>query len=92
MTIEWLDEECTEAIVTRGWFRKESAEVIRNHGGQNNHWNWYFKNTGRCVCDVDYSLGETIESRRDWARKRIADSRDWVDTGRFPKARLLERK
>jgi hypothetical protein len=87
MTIRWLNPDCTEAIITRGvlWWQRQ-AHVIRycEH--------WTFVASGRRVLDADWWLCHKIEKQHRRELQRIADNRDWIDTARFPKARLLENK
>jgi hypothetical protein len=99
MKIEWLNTDLTEAIVTRGWWRPKWTRVVRTCGSPVPSYNWWFTATERRVSDVDYHLARAVEvareaemKRREREANRIADDRDWLDTGRFPRARLIERK
>lgn len=80
MKIEWLNAECTEAIVTRGWFRKVQAHVIRDNAY------WTFAATKRRMPRrFDRELDEAMERDRH-ARH------EWVPVAALPSAHLLERK
>lgn len=87
MKIEFLNPECTEAIVTRGWWRKRQAHVERGS------YRWQFVSTGRQVsawvnARIDAAFSREIRRRDD----EVNAGREWVDTAPFPKARLLERR
>lgn len=95
MKISWLNEDCTEAIVTRGWWRPKSAEVKRIEMPEPQHPpkdGWVFANTGRHVILVDFWLAGELESCRTKELERRANDRDWLDTGRFPRAQVVGRK
>lgn len=96
MKIQWLNPECTSAVITRGWFRKRTAIVQRTWNAEWREWHWHFA-SGRYVSDSDKKLAVSLtEARQDEldrqidARRKQDDQRDWVDTGSFPKARALK--
>lgn len=87
MKIEWLNDEFTEAIVTRGWLLKERAHVSRcaDFDGVR----WKFVATGR---RVSWFVGSQLES---WRTFETTHGREWVrieQAARVPAARLIERK
>ena len=90
MKIEWLNDDCTEAYVTRGvlWWKRQ-AHVKREENGT---YYWNFVTTGRSVPD---SLREFLSERR-W--NAVSDKREWVPVARrphwgaLPPARIVERK
>lgn len=87
MTIRWLNSDCTEAVITRGvlWWQRQ-AHVVR-YGDH-----WMFVASGRRVLDADWWLCHELEKQQKRELHRRADNTDWIDTARFPKARLLENK
>lgn len=90
MKIEWLNADCTEAIVTRGWFRKSQARVRWHASTEKSGWR-YAANDEQCedwLCAALYDADARERRIRTEARKRSA----WQPVARFPKARLLERK
>jgi hypothetical protein len=87
MKILWLDEHCTRAIVTRGWFRKRSAAVTREANDAAHVWRFA---SGREVYDSDWYLSRELERHRIRELHNRAEQRDWIDTGRIPTARLLK--
>lgn len=92
MKIEFLNADCTEAIVTRGWFAKRQAHVVRVSDIHNNCWAWRFVASERRVVDSDWSLARELEHSRGAELIRRAEEKDWRPvTGQFPKARLLKR-
>lgn len=99
MKIEWLNDECTEAIVTRGWFRKRWAHVKRGNrlvsGDYSDTYRdcWVFAATGRYVgWRTDSALdGDIARRKAQRERDRIA-GKEWVPVPALPAARLVERK
>ena len=98
MRIEFLDPECTTAIVTRGWFRPKWARVARlatsGHlaGHATPDGEWHFTATNRRVAEVDSIIEHALNAAARKAARKRDDDRDWLDTGKFPRARLVERK
>jgi hypothetical protein len=81
MKIEWLNEDCTEAIVTRGWFRKRRAHIKRD-----DTWAcpttsvWKFVNTGRWLSSGKGILIEDDVERaraKKMKRRAIEIDREW---------------
>lgn len=52
MKIEWLNQEKTRALITKGWFRKRQAEVHQTIGG------WCFTANG---ADLDMFVGFALD-------------------------------
>jgi len=76
MKIEFTNEHRTTAIITRGWFRKERAEVhLRGES-------WYF------VVNNAY-VGEKLTWYLDLARDRAHQRSPWVRVVKMPRAKLL---
>lgn len=90
MTVTWLNAECTEAIVTRGWLRKRQAHVVRTAESTISE-QWRFA-SGRPVAESDWYLAMDLERLRNKELRRNADNRDWVAADDYPKARLMERR
>lgn len=93
MKIEWLNADCTEAIVTRGWWRPKSTVVHLSADTLTDlRARWMFSATRRVVQDVNWTLAGELSASYRKALRDAADSTDWTDTGRMPKARLLGRR
>lgn len=80
MKIEWLNDEKTRALVTKGWFRKRCAEVYK----ASDAW-WRFRANEERVSSF---MGSRLDNERD--RSRRIDP--WRPVERMPTARLVERK
>jgi hypothetical protein len=103
MKIEWLNGDLTEAIVTRGWFRKRQAHVrlgryekMLSIGLPLTVEGWVFATTGNHVgWWVSWSLDDDRRMARErlkrGARRTQADS-EWVPVRSLPEARVVERK
>lgn len=87
MKIEWLNAECTEAIVTRGWWRWKRQAHVKRDGG------WFFAVSGRYVSQsIIRALQKAHErAKRDEDRRKV--DADWtpVRRARLPEARLIDR-
>jgi hypothetical protein len=78
MKIEWLNDDKTEARVTKGWFRKRSAIVyIEVIGGY-----WRFRSNREQV-------GWWVDMGLDDARKKAVQASPWIPVEPLPRARLL---
>lgn len=92
MKIQWLDEACTEAIVTRGWFRKRQAHV--KLFGELLGRTWRFL-PSRNEVRQDSWLAICLDSER---HARTATPRpprrpsDWQPVRALPPARVVGRK
>jgi hypothetical protein len=79
MTIEWLNSEMTEAIVTRGFWRKERAHV--RYVGPYWH-SWEHVPSANSVRDH-------VAARLHNERVRITKERDWQPVRPLPKAKVM---
>lgn len=84
MTVEWLNENCREARITRHGL---SAEVY--HDYEAGWWTWRFRKSG-------YQVGWFLTRRLNWRRYRSLKARqlaemqaDWEPAVPIPTARLL---
>ena len=82
MKIEWLNDDCTEAYVTKGWFRKRRAHVYRDKDS----YRWTFVTSKR---RVEQTFQGWISDRRE---KAMTTDREWQPVRALPPARLVERK
>lgn len=91
MKIQWLDDERTRAIVTRGWWRKRQAEVRRltdkERADAYHSDRWVFASGDRAS-----ELNSWLESERDAQRKldekRAVEERNWRPVAEIPEARV----
>ncbi len=75
-------DECTEAIVTRGWVRKEQANVRRCPDS----YRWLFVASKR---RVEQTFQKWLDEQREYA---LTTEREWVPVRALPPARVVERK
>lgn len=82
MKIEWLTDECDEARLTRGWWRKQFATVKWGTDRNGNTYAWRYQPSGNHVSNaVDRKLNAArIEHRR---------TRDWQPVRKLPAARTV---
>ena len=86
MKIEWLNDDCTEAYVIKGWFRKRRAHVRWQQIKPFDYCGWvYLPSERRVVGDV---VVDTLNAQRERSRKE----QDWQPIRALPPARLVERK
>ncbi len=77
MKIEFLDPaECTEAVVTRGLFRRKAAwltwcETSPGSGG----FCWRYESTNRCA---NYDLSVALDRARTKELERAQDEAEWI--------------
>lgn len=86
MTVEWLDEDCSNARITR---RGASAEVYEASKYSWSPSEWRFRKSG-------YRVGWLLAFRLDWRRSMVIKARhqakmqaDWEPVAPIPTARLL---
>ena len=97
MIVDFIDDSLTEAVVTRGWFRRSQAhirkgeyEIYNPYGPDHKVQRWLFVGTGRYVgwwtswC-VERAIVR-VEAQRE--RDRIC-GREWVRIERLPEARQI---
>ncbi len=87
MRIHWLNDELTEAIVTRGiWWRKRQAHVKHEAGTM---YTWRYMPSVRevevSVCRAIIRAARIKRKRRD----RSAGAVDWQPVRSLPKARVV---
>lgn len=84
MKIEWLNRERTEAIVTRGWWRrKRRAHVERFEPEHSWEKRWRFVPSGNLAADIAYE----VERQRALAIGRDKHDADWQPVCDLPVAR-----
>lgn len=89
MKIQFLNTDCTEAVVTRGWFRPMRAHVVFK---PTDGW-WYFALTERRLDhSADSKLCRRMNAEKFAQREREYAGKEWIPVDRFPRARLVERK
>ena len=93
MKVEWLNDELTEAQLTKGWFRKLTARAIRG-----SKWNkdtkkydatdyrWYYPD-GTHIKDGKWWC--SMEKRRDAELQRRMLRGNWIPVAKLPKAVVL---
>lgn len=104
MKIEWLNEELTECIVTRGWFRKVRAHLKRDYSDRPVQVGvWRFVSTKRLLSrssglffsDNSVSIENAIEKNRQAQLNRLNRLSDleWVPVKppEIPSARLVKK-
>ena len=80
MTITWLDDECNEAELTRGFWRVRRAIVSRHEDGRVNsngtmiHFSGWKYLSGR---SVEFDLDRMLERRRTLDLRRRDREEDW---------------
>lgn len=80
MKIEWLNPEMTEAVVTRGIFRKRQAQIRRVSTNYSDTWVFM---SGR-----SFPYPRTVECHRD-AELRLRDrDLDWQPVRSLPRAEV----
>lgn len=84
MRIQWLNDEKTEAYVTRGiWWWRRVAVVRRNSQPLKREYNadkwWVYAAINKWV---EHELDAQLEERRD-------EDRTWARPGSLPSARVL---
>jgi hypothetical protein len=87
MKIEWLNDDYTEARITKGWFRKRQAHVRRITREEwakqgSSKWFWRFVPSGN-----DTGLHEMMECCR--AEALVSD--DWQPLSTIPQAKVVRR-
>jgi hypothetical protein len=91
MNVEWLNDERTEARITKGWWRwRRRAYVTRMRdwcsppeGGFTQCW-WKFTVSGQLVSGW---TSTRVEWKRDWDRDW--SRQDWQRVGTLPAAKLV---
>jgi len=96
MKIEFIDEERTEAIITRGIFRKRQAHVkwagigVYEFGGT--HYAWVFATTKRQVglwTGLRLQMADSAIGRRE--EREARRGREWVPVNTLPPARVVDK-
>ncbi len=98
MKITWLNDEMTEAVITRGWWRKKQASVVRSKDSKDEfrhdyEWkrHWFFVETGYLI-GKGYSikLEKARQRRTAEAEWKSRHGKEWVPVVGLPRARLLK--
>ena len=86
MKIEWLNDEMTEAIVTRGWlWLKRRAHVERFEPEHTYDPRWRHVESK----NVDSSVSWECECERDYVIEQRRLDGDWQPVRSLPKARVV---
>lgn len=91
MKIEWLDSDMSEAIVTRGVFRKSQARVrwvAKPLSYDADHKVWKYAVSGR---EVEYDIANSLDEARKQEQKRREHQLDWQPVTPMPQARQVRR-
>ena len=88
MKIDWMNDELTEARVTRGWWKWQQVALITRRADADavkRYVRWAFA-SGR---KFDHS--ELVEGERENELERRADAADWLPVSAMPAARVVKR-
>lgn len=101
MKIEWKNEEMTEALITKGWFKKRSADVklgtrtIFHEEGDYSRRCFVFSLTDRYVGFWANLALETAKASIEEQRKREKEwkrgvGQEWQASSSLPPARVVK--
>lgn len=95
MKIEWLNGDRSEAIITRGFFRKRCAHVKRSsEQADKGCIAWWYAGSDTWVhndLDDDLEVARRGAERAERAAKREAEQlRHWVKPAKLPTARVVK--
>lgn len=83
MKVEFLNEEKTRALLTRGWWRWKKQAIIRRKWADETRW-WVYESTGR---DCDLDVNTIMRKGLEWSR---VSKQEWVSPAKIPEARWLK--
>jgi hypothetical protein len=83
--IDWLNDEMTEARVTKGWLWWKRAALVKRLS----EYIWKFQSSNR---DIDDGTRWKLNDARDEEMARRRDIEDWQPVKPLPPARMLRRE
>ena len=87
MKIEFLNEDCTRARITEGWFRKRSAIVYRiNREYERGYWRFEKNNQ---EASTGWNGTSDTRNKLEWARNRKTIPNPWEPVIPLPEARIV---
>lgn len=82
MKVEFLNEEKTRALLTRGWWLWKKQAFVRRKWADETRW-WVYESTDRdCELDVNKFIRKALE----WTS---VTKQEWISAAKIPEARLL---
>ena len=91
MRIEWLNDEMTEAVVTRGVWRWKRRALVKLQPRPKTYDQenavWAYAISGK---DCEYDLVSSLDSCRKSTRKRRQHEQDWQPVSPMPRARVVK--
>lgn len=90
MKIVWLNDDFTEAVVTKGrlWWKREAiVERVAEEHSYDGH-RWRFSQSRNWIGRYSY-LGKLLDKEHAYRVARVEQASDWQPVRRLPKAKLL---
>ena len=90
MKVEWLDEKCNKARLTRGWFKQEVALVRKRFVNEDS--DWLYETPGPLDLQLQWcEFSRWLNAKRARTMKDRARERNWTPvTPPLTTARLIK--